>query len=441
MRASVTWGALGVLVICSAALLWHFRGQSPKAAALAPEQNAAQAGAPVAPQEPRPARSARVAVSNSNSRAAAVPGTSVQSAIAPVSPASIPPIAVDPAMGALVSGLKQLSGTNVALSAEAVGAWRTNLTQLVQSGPAAVPALRAFLNEKTDASFTREVAQATGYNSARLAAIDALRQIGGPEAVGAMEGLLGTTQSPREIATLARNLEEAQPGQDREQALAAARGALQAAAQSRDPNLDVAPLFEVFQHYGDASAIPDLEGALGTWKYYATIALADLPDGAGIPAILRMADPATGSGNRIVALEMVAQLAPNNPGVRDFLLAQASANQIPPNVWPYLTSPLSGDQYFPVDSAITTYPQLQSWSDVRTTRINSGNQNLYMLPGYQSLSADELNARLALVDDLARVANDPAAVRTLQQVRETLSRRSSRVNTQAQVQTQIGTGQ
>jgi len=341
-------------------------------------------------------------------------------------------------MGALAAGLKQLGGTNL-ISADSVAAWRTNFAQLLQSGAAAVPALRAFLADKTDYAFNQQAWQATGYPSARVAAIDALRQIGGPDAIAAMQELLSTTQSPRDIAVLARNLDGAEPGQYREQALAAARNALQAAA-SGNSAVDVAPLFEVFQQYGDASAIPDLEKAMGQWRYYATIALANLPDGAGVPSLLRMAEPGSSSGNRLIALEMVAQLASDNPAARDFLLAQAGANNIGAAVWPYLASPLAGDQYFPVDSAITLYPQLQSWSDLKTTTISAGNQKLYLLPGYQSLGADALNARADLVDQLLKTATDPAAITALQQARQTLSQRSTRATAQAQPGTTAAAG-
>ena len=333
-------------------------------------------------------------------------------------------------MAVLVADLRQMTGTNAAINAESIGAWKTNFMQLVQSGPAAIPALQAFLAQNVDFPFSKEAWQALGYSSARIAAMDALRQIGGPEATALMETMLGSSTSPREIAVLARNLEEGSPGQYREQALAAARAALGNLANSPNPQTDVAPLFEIFQHYGDASVIPDLESAMGKWKYYATMALANLPEGAGIPTILRLADADSGSGNRVVALEMVAQLATGNTTVRDFLTAQIQGNLIPPNLWPYLAAPLCGDQYFPVDSAITPYPTLQSWSDLRTTHLSYGNQNLYTLPGNQNLTAEAISQRVALIDELLQLTTEPAALRTLQAARNTLSQRSTRTANQ-----------
>ncbi len=433
LRPELKWGALTVVLLCCGALLWHFRGQGPPSstpvAVAEPETTSPEPNRLHRPAAPATSPAGAVAPTASAGASAAV-STPIAAQPAPI-PVSLPPLGpVDPAIGALATGLKYLGGTNT-VSEASVAAWQTNFAKLLQNGAAAVPALRAFLADKTDYAFNQQAWQATGYPSARVAAIDALRQIGGPEAIAAMQELLSTTQSPRDIAVLARNLDGADPGQYREQALAAARNALQAAA-SGNSAVDVAPLFEVFQQYGDASTIPDLEKAMGQWRYYATIALANLPDGAGVPSLLRMAEPGTSSGNRLIALEMVAQLAGNNPAARDFLLAQAGANNIGAAVWPYLASPLAGDQYFPVDSAITLYPQLQSWSDLKTTTISAGNQKLYLLPGYQSLSADALNARLDLVDQLLRTATDPAAITALQQARQTLTQRSTRATAQTQ---------
>ncbi len=424
LRPGVKWGAAATGLLCLAGLLWHLRQHPPGSssavtAAGTVRENTEKAVSNRGRLAARPDSSASTSQAPGPIAPDMSPGPNSTAATAASTSGS-----VDPDIARLVAGLKQISGTNLALSAEMAALWRTNFTQLVQSGPAAVPALRAFLDEKVDYPFSHDGWQASGYSSARMAAIDALRQIGGAEATAAMGALLSTTQSPRETALLARNLEEGSPGQYREQALAAARAGLQAAIASPDPQRDVAPLFEVFQHYGDASVIPDLEQAIAQWKYYATMALANLPDSAGVPSLLRLAE--VGSGSRLIALEMVAQLASDNTAAREFLLTQVSANKIGPNLWPYLTGPLSGDQYYPVESAITPYPQLQSLSDLKTTHLVNGNQNFYTLPGDQSLTPGGLQQRLALVEELLRTASDPAVVQALQAARETLAQRSSR---------------
>jgi hypothetical protein len=329
-------------------------------------------------------------------------------------------------MSSLATGLSRLGGTN-ALTAEALQAWKTNFQQLVQSGPAAIPALRAFLVQNQETMFDPEAARALGQRSARLAAFDALRQIGGPEAIALLDQTLGETKVPREIAALAGNLEAVAEGQYRERILAAARSALAQTPPSQAPAVDVAPLFEVFQKYGDASLVPELEQAAGRWKYYATAALANLPDSAGVPALLRMADPAASSGNRLAALAVLTQLAAENADARLFIISQVGGQTIPGNFWPYLNSPLAGEQTYPIDGVLTKYPNVQSWSDLKSTRIVAGNQSFYTLPGAAVQTPEGISQRLVLIDQLMAVSGDPTAQQTLQQARDKLNLRLARL--------------
>jgi len=62
----------------------------------------------------------------------------------------------------------------------------TNLQQLVQQGAVSVPAIREFLEKNADLDFGAAGSQALGFASLRRTMFDALQQIGGPEAVGAM---------------------------------------------------------------------------------------------------------------------------------------------------------------------------------------------------------------------------------------------------------------
>ncbi len=344
-----------------------------------------------------------------------------------VTPQTLASTPVDPAMSGLVAGLLRLGGANAPLTAEAVQTWRTNLQQLVASGVGAVPALQAFLGQNQDAVFDSETARALGYRTARLAAFDALRQIGGPEATAVLDRTLGETTSPKEIAALAFELDQLAQGQYRDKALGRVRDALAAVPGTKTPAADVGPLFETLQRYGDASVVPDLEKASGQWKYYAVSALAHLPDEAGLPSLIKMADPSSGSGNTVIALEMIAQLASTSETAHAVLAAQIANNQIPQNLWPYLIGPLAGDQYYPVEGVLTAYPSVQSWSDVKSTHIAYGNQNLYQLPSDASLTADGLNQRMVLVNELMAATKDPAALQTLQQVQTTLQNRLARV--------------
>jgi hypothetical protein len=446
VRSVLKWAVIGLMMLCLAGLAWHF---FPSATAPSDIRTIAIETSAVA-DHADPSAAPKLAEVSPAATVIDQPAPATQPSDAPAAVAVSAPVVplqqftpswpVDPAaMANRVAELKRLSGTNVNLTVESLSDWRTNFMQLVQSGAAALPAIQALLEQRGDAPFSKEVSDALGYGSVRLAALDALRQIGGPEAAALLGKTLGQTTDPREIAVLARNLEEIAPGQYLDQALAAVRSALQTAVSAKDPQMDVAPLFEVLQRYGGASVISELEKATGQWKYYAVTALANLPEGAGIPALLKMADPSTGSGNRLLALETVAQMAAVNPTMADFLVSQVTGKQIPANYWPYLSGPLTGDQYFPVDSVITKFPTLQSWSDLKTTHIPYGNQNLYSVPGELSLTPDVINQRIVLVDQLLSLTSDPTAVRTLQQARGTLQNRLARaVASQLQAQTVTG---
>lgn len=405
MRPVVKWATVGVFGLCVVVFAWRpWRPSAPPGSAR---------GTTTPATETRPAEQREDAFPKPKPREQTVP------AAAPAAPW----VPVDADTSRLAAGLTSLAGTNGSLTAEGVQAWRTNFRQLVQSGGGAVPALQAFLAQHQDVAFDMETVRAVGYRSARLAAFDALRQIGGPEATAVLDQTLGETTSPKEIAALAFELDQLAQGQYREKALARGQDILAKLGASNAQNVDVAPLFEVFQQFGDASIVPNLEKATDQWRYYAVSALANLPHDAGLPFLLRMADPSADSGNRLTALEMLAQLAGANPAARQFLAAQVANQQIPANYWAYLSGPLAGDQYYPVEAMLTTYPAIQSWSAIKSTHIVSGNQSFYQLPSDVSLTPDGLNQRMALVNELIAATSDPAALQALQQAQTTLQNR------------------
>jgi hypothetical protein len=141
--------------------------------------------------------------------------------------------------------------------------------------------------------------------------LDALAQIGGPEAVTAFTGVLQSTADPKEIAKIGAYLEQAEPGTHRAEVIEAARQALTMAGEGKLPDRDVAPLFEVFQQYGDAGLAQELTRNSKQWNYYSMFTLARLPDDAGIPTLVQIAtgDLAVGGGARVPALQMLAEAA------------------------------------------------------------------------------------------------------------------------------------
>ncbi len=335
---------------------------------------------------------------------------------------SVPQPEPNPQSRQLVASLSRLDQLGRSMTAEQAADWKQNLQQLVQQGKDGVPAIAEFLKQNKDVDFGSGVKQALGYDSLRRAMFDALAQIGGPEAVLATQQTLQNSADPREIALLAQTLDKMEPEGHREEAVQAAREALALAASGKLEGVDVAPLFEVMAKYGGPSAASELEQATAKWRYYATIALAQLPDGGGIPSLIQMAqDPKAGSGVRSPALEMLAQLASQSPEARAALLEQARLNSISSYTWHAIAPILAGDQVGLLNSEFESRRDLANVGGLRTTHLSSGNQNFYSLPG--DLSADQINQRSALIDELLSVNSDPAARDALQLSRDLLARR------------------
>ena len=145
-------------------------------------------------------------------------------------------------------------------------------------------------------------------------------------------------------------------------------------------------------------AVSELEQATGRWNYYAAISLGQLPDGAGVPALVQMVLDSNGKSKGLAALEMLTQVATQFPDARAALLEQAKGNKIAPNMWPYLASVLAGDQLQLRDSALDpgASPGLK---EMKTFHITSGNQNFYSAPPV-ALSPDQINLQMALIDEL-----------------------------------------
>jgi hypothetical protein len=143
---------------------------------------------------------------------------------------------------------------------------RQTLDGLKASGFEAFPAIRDFLAKNQDIPFgNRDVATAIGQPSLRLAFLNVLEEIGGPEAINVAAEVLGTTGDPLEIARLSGFLEKSAPGQFREEALKAAGEALKFAREGQLQGQRIAPAFEVLQTFGDANVIPVLEQAFRSW--------------------------------------------------------------------------------------------------------------------------------------------------------------------------------
>jgi hypothetical protein len=283
--------------------------------------------------------------------------------------------------------------------AKEVNRW---LQQLREQGSAAIPAIREFLQRNEDVNFDAlGGAKLVDYSSLRLALIDSLQQIGGPEATSAAAAALQAATDPLEIALLSLTLEQQSPGQYRQLEIAAAENALSKALSGNWKGGDVSALFETFQAVGDTNIAPILKQAASKWNYYATLALAGLPDGAGIPSLIDLArDPSiTAMGNGDFALRPLAQVATQYPQAAQALLQQAQANQIRETAWPTIAASLAG------------------------TYIQYGNQIFGTTAPPLSWTPTEINQRIALVNQLLATTSSAAGRQALQTALSSLSSR------------------
>lgn len=388
-----------------------------------PEPATPEAAAP-APAEPRPGASPAVASATPAEPAPApavaepanVPVTP-QPAKAPAAP-GVPLPVPSAETRALVSALANLDLKSAPLTAESAAAWKQTLAQLVQSGAAGLPAIQEFLALNQDINFDAVPGAAglLGSSSLRLSLLDALGAVNTPEGLALSAQMLQSTTDPREIALLARNLERNAPEQYRETALAAARGAMGEAMAGRLANKDVGPLFDVLARYGGANAVGDFQQAAGSqYKYYATIALADLPEGAGVPALVQLVSDAKSQsvGGRVAALQALAQLSPDYPDAHNALLEQAKQGTIPGATWINIAASLAGEKFAIGNPPAGSNPNLRSW------HLSYGNQNYFATPA--PLTAEQAQQRLGLLDQyLTLNHNNPIAQTALQDARNKL---------------------
>ena len=263
-------------------------------------------------------------------------------------PAQTPPEAVPPSTAQeVIARVGQPDFFTGGVSPQKAEELKRSFKQLVEEGAGAVPAIRAYLDRFQDIDFDPVgVAKQVGYSSLRMGMLDALRQIGTPEAMELSLQTLQTTADPQEIGFLAKGLEkQLPPDQFRSVVLAAASETLAQALSGQWTGRNVTPLFEVLQKYGDESVIGLLEKSSSKWNFYATLALAGMPDGAGIPALVRLAqDQASAAvGHGDYALRPLAQAALQFPEARARLLEQARLNQVPEKAWPGIAASLAGN--------------------------------------------------------------------------------------------------
>lgn len=308
------------------------------------------------------------------------------------------------------------------------------LQTLIAQGPAAVPAIREFLENGEDVSFVEVMSDENflDYSSLRTGLFEALRQIGGLDAEEVMLAELQATGRPLEVAVLAKVLDELAPGEYRQDSVNAARETVARAAPRELEGRQLGPVFQVLQDYGDASVVPDLQQNMEKWGHYSTVALAGVADGEGVPVLVEMVEkrPDHNTNNRVnesaiysdenlFALQMLTQVAFQDASASATLLEQTRSNSIPESLWPKMALGLSGRYQFQNEK-----PDDPDMPGLGPHVIASGGQLIYIRNknGRIPLAFEEATARVALIEELISVSQSPQAFQALESARAFLIR-------------------
>jgi hypothetical protein len=314
----------------------------------------------------------------------------------------------------LVAEILEISSADGPITAEKAEKFKHNLEELIKQGAASIPAIRELLDKKVEYDYSDAPGgEQMGYASLRASLIDALKQIGGPEAQEAMVQVLQTSALPSELLEIAKNLDQEAPGLYREQVLNAARESL--AMASTNPaaaNVELGPAFRIIQNYGAANTTAEAAQNESA-NFNNAINLANMPEGQGLAALVQMSENATSASGQTVATEMIAQMAGENSKAVDALMQMAQNGKISNGTWEKLAPILGGDQF-----QIANSPAQNSGID------SGGSQN----PGYtivnNATTSDQINQRIALIDQLLGVVpSDSAGAASLRNQRNILSGR------------------
>jgi hypothetical protein len=315
------------------------------------------------------------------------------------------------------------------LNYEMAEKWKQALAELVAQGPAAIPAIREYLQKNEDINIsTAKGGILLGEPSLRAALLHALNQIGGQEASNLMVETLKGSVTPSEIALLAGYLDQQSPGRYNSDVITAANDAFKLAAEGQLPGWDVAPLFQLIQRLDSATAATAAQNLVSQWKCYSALTLAGLQGGEGINALIQQArDPGAGAeGQNEFALQMIAQVSAQFPQASSALLQQARQGQIPDSAWPKIAMALGGDQYSMISLSSNGQPELPSVSGLKTYHLEAGNQNFYSVPLAAIASPESAIQRRDIIDKLLALNPGEVAVESLKQARAQLTMIASR---------------
>lgn len=308
---------------------------------------------------------------------------------------------------------------------------RQDLDMLVELGDVAIPEIRSYLQNTSGIDATADGAiEGIGFGSLRLALFDVLRRIGSSQAEAIWYDELRRNQTPAEIEALGHYLSQASPGFYDYDILRKAQSTFsQIADESIEPQ-DAGPLFRVFNSYGDAGLVSDLENVSQLrWGKYGAVTLARLPAGAGIGSLSRWAEEGpAGNTSSDFALRILAQSA-EYPEAGETLINSVVSDRISDANWPEFAQLIAGTYHIqldpPRDGVTSRQEGAPNSNIVKTTEYIAltpgGGQVLYGLYTWKPvLTPEQVVARLELIEALLSQAKSPVAQRELNKALNTL---------------------
>jgi len=176
--------------------------------------------------------------------------------------------------------------------------------------------------------------------------------------------------------------------------------------------VEVGPAFRMLQMFGEGNTIEEAARNDGP-NFVNAVALANLPNGTGLPSLVDMAQKGADPSRQAVAVEMIAQLAGQNPQALETLAQMAQRGEIRNSVWEKLAPILGGDHYQLAD------PQTPAPDP---TVPGKAGQNVAIINAVTT--PDQANQRIAVIDRfLGLVGQDSAAAAALLRQRNLLSAR------------------
>jgi hypothetical protein len=206
----------------------------------------------------------------------------------------------------------------------------------------------------------------------RQALVDVLLSLGLPEVEDLALQLLASGPAAGEVLQLGQYLEFVQPGKYSEVILAAAEQTL----IDTDPVTALpADFFLLLGALGTEETAMMLAELQEQYGAYASLALASIPDGAGLPSLAqdaRLFEAGQDTLQGRLAVQLLAQMAPQFPQAAAALIELAERGAIPHDLWPYVLDLVAGNWELTLIE-----PQAGNLNGSHTFYRPEGNQVIY----------------------------------------------------------------